>query len=83
MMNKKGEDGYGVFLFFIFLALIPMCNHAGVTSYDDCKEDCIELNYNYEQDDNLNKRYFINLTEYSEKEVNDFCYNQCRGVNDE
>lgn len=75
-MNKKGEGEFLILL--IFLALIPMCSHAGETSYSQCKEDCVKINFNKMTDENYTTHYYSNQTEIQKDFILNYCHDECK-----
>ena len=85
-MNKKGDsDGGGIWLFFIFLALIPMCSHAGETEYSQYIDDCVE--FNFEEYYNSSSEYYpagylMNETDFSKSEAKEWCHKRYELIGD-
>jgi len=80
-MDKQGEGGSssGFWLMLIFLALTPMCEHAGENSYTSCVDACEEIIFKAKyNNDSFVKKYYLNGTNVKEEYVDNYCYNECK-----
>ena len=78
-MDKKGEGEF--WLMLIFLAMIPLCTHAGSNPYSDCMDDCIYIKFEKSGiNETTNKTIYTNGTsKLNYKEVREICFNECKG----